>query len=1349
MSDFVHLHNHTMFSALDGTQKMKQMFDAVLEDGQVAAAITDHGTLAGTWRFHKEAKSAGVKPILGIEAYLSIGDRRERNFLEVPAEDDFDGSSSTESSGATKVKRYEHLTMLASTPEGWTNLVRMVNRAENQYWYKPRMDFDMMAEIGTKGIIVGTGCLGGPVAGALLRDDFEAADAAVRKLIDLFGRDHVFAEVMDHGIPAERKVIGGIVQLAKKYGLKVVATNDCHYTHEHQADAHDAWLCVSQKKGSKTVMVSDTDRFKFNGSGYHLRTAAEMHAIFDNQPGTEDAVSNSVLIADMCDMDVIGETKTRLPKFPLPKEDSSWSVGNNIVTVPAKDNAADLLYDLVRKGAVKRYGPLSQRPDVKARLRREMDVILHFGYEDYFLIEYDAIDWARSDRGYPTPEYPRGKPGEKRPILVGPGRGSAAGSCVAYCLWITNIEPLENDLLFERFLDPSRYDFPDIDSDFEASRRDEVITYLEHRWGHNTVARLGTFSVAWAKRAIKDTARVTGRTPLANQLTPMIHIKGKPEETPLEKILSPEYFLGADLQQRVAADQESAELIEMAKSVEGVIAGESIHACGIVLGDEPLDHLIPLRYDRRKGRPGDEWVTSWDAHDASDFGLVKFDFLFINDYDVVAACLKNIERTTGEHIDVDNLPMGKGKYNGTPQTDPEIVKRDNERAALAWYRLGQGRTAGVFQLGGGGITELTRSVRPETLDDIAAICALYRPGPMASGEHEKFARRRRGGEKASYDQWTRDPVEGEVIESVLSKTLMCITYQEQLMLLARKIADFNDAEVNRLRKAFSKKIRSEMDALYDRFIEGGQTAVRSDGSPKVAFRKETLTSLWKTFAGSAEYLFNSSHAYAYGYMSYITAFLKANWPNHYGAALLSCVDKGDKRVAMMESLRNDGVVILPPSVNHGGFITGVDDEGNVRLGMSEVVGGGDNTRWIVHEREQNGPFKSMYDLLNRVRLPQSAENQLLTKKLPVSTVEALIEAGALDEFSEMEHGAVYRKGMRAVVRAAADNPEVSIPKLEWGVEEKSIRERFRLGMLIGESPLKVLADQIKDWREPAARNGKPIPLHKIPFVSGETVSTIGTVSAFTQKTISSGTMFSFTLEGSKGSIECVMWPTQASKMLARGMVPVVGAVLGVTGRTRLYSPPRRDDDEITVDEEGNEVQAEEPDEVLSLVASDLWVGELDDEGVYDIPQVETPIRGVVISTPDVVIDVQVAEDEVTVMVDPVAEAGYDTFDDVEPPADSEPEVETAVIRYGLKGPGAVRVRPNKRMTEFPKIMVEFPAFKDKALFNELEDWMNSDVEIGDEFTPITSRDGKTTLVFYRSETTDKIGKGRLVARFDW
>lgn len=820
-SDFVPLHVHGTRSLLDGLAKPSAMAEKLVVDGAVACAITDHGTLAGTFAHYKAMTKVGIKPILGLEAYLAIGSRHDKDSVLVPAENDMDGGESGE--GGTKRKNYEHLTMLAATREGWRNLVAGHNESWEHVYYKPRWDFESMAQY-SKGIIVGTGCLGGPVAGPLLRDDYATAQKNLATLVDIYGRDGVFVEIMNHGIAAELKVIPALVKLADEFQLLVVATNDSHYTSDCDADAHDAWLTIGSSKGSTTKLVSDTDRFRFNGSGYHMRTAAEMHALFDDQPGTGAAVANSLLIAERVDADVLpvpADGEYRLPKFELPAD---------FRPDPAKASTptAQYLHNELLAGAKRRYGsPLPEQ--VKSDLRWEEDVITGAGMEDYFLITQAVMDYAK-----------------EQGVVTGPGRGSGPGSRALYCLGVTEVEPISNNLLFERFLDPTRVGMPDVDLDFQSSKQDFMFDYAVATYGKERVARIGNNGVAWAKDALKKYGRVTDRSVLANELAALIPDGGPAEDRPLRLLLgldpTPDGKDDVTCEPLIAKyenDDAARALLDDAMKIEGVSAAQGVHACGLVISSEPLTDLIPMRLDAKYHLP----ITEWDKNEVEEFGLVKFDFLAIDTLDVIADAVAFIESGTGEKIDTADLI-------------PDL-QRDTDRGRKAAEMIADGNTAGVFQLASAGMTELARNIRPETLSDYSALVALYRPGPMADKMHERYARRRRGIERINYEYWTRDKAEQGVLAELLDPTLATVVYQESVMSIAREIGGFDVGEVNVLRKAFSKKDAKKMASLRERFVTGGMGSTKADGTEKLAFKEATLREVWKTFEGSASYLFNA------------------------------------------------------------------------------------------------------------------------------------------------------------------------------------------------------------------------------------------------------------------------------------------------------------------------------------------------------------------------------------------------------------------------------------------------------------------------------------------------------------
>ncbi|GAA3635296.1 DNA polymerase III subunit alpha [Microlunatus ginsengisoli] len=740
---FVHLHTHTEFSLLDGMGRVGDMVAAAKAAGQTALAITDHGTLGGAWKFAHACRAAGVKPILGMEAYLGIGSRFDPQVLQVPRDGadvdatDVDGADPANRDAGTKRKSNEHLTVLAATPTGWTNLVKINNAAQQTFRGRPLADVELLARHGA-GLIVLTGCLGGPVAGPLARGEDDLAERNLLGLIGAVGAGNVFVEVMDHGIESESRVLAPLARLADAHGLTIVATNDAHYVREVDAPTHDVWL-ASQ---SKSTLTSEK-RFRFNGSGYHLRTEAEMRALRPTSRRWQDAVSATATVAAMVEDWVLPEVRYRLPAFTLPE---------------GFDSPAAYLHRLALDGARSRYGtPLPAQ--VRSRLRREEDVIRSTGFSVYFLILAELVAWAR-DHG----------------ILVGPGRGSACGSALAYSLGITDVEPIGANLLFERFLEAGRTDMPDIDVDFEQRRIPEIHAHLRELYGADCVARLGTFAMARSRRAVKDVARVLGRPDLGTRLADLVPVdQGKP--VGLDSLEDESFAAGEEFRTFVGAEPGARRIVDHARTVENAVLGAGIHACGVIVSGEPLTDLVPLRKDRQgpnKDLPPDRqpWVTDWDGKDTEALGLLKLDALFLRSLDVLAETSRIIAETTGEHVDFARLP-------DTADTSDPRVRR-------AWELLCEGRTSSVFQMEGAGMRELLVGAAPASLEDLSAISALYRPGPLAAGMAERYVERRNGREPVDYGIYTDDPAEQEWLATVLDTTSgVCIASGEMVHSVTR------------------------------------------------------------------------------------------------------------------------------------------------------------------------------------------------------------------------------------------------------------------------------------------------------------------------------------------------------------------------------------------------------------------------------------------------------------------------------------------------------------------------------------------------------------------------------------
>ena len=1150
----VHLHNHTTHSVRDGLQRLDRMceaaradFDAVGHPGAPAVAVTDHGNLSASWRFAEAAAAAGVKPIMGIEAYLAHGSRTER--LTAPAASADAGSGSD---GEGKEARYHHLTLLAADREGFGNLLLLSDaaNASDAFWSKPRMDFELLAEH-HRGLVVLTGCLGGPVLGPLAAGDEDRARSNLATLVDILGSDacadpersRLFIEVMDHDIPLERATRSKLLELARSFALPVVATNDAHYTRSDEAAAHDAWLCVGSD-----ARLDDPGRWRFTGSGYHLRSTDEMRAIFDGSEPTAAAVDNTWRIAERVEADVLPEAHLRLPRFRLP--DGAEPPGGS----------AKYLAALVAEGAKARYGdPLAQV--VRERLNFEYRVVRSAGLADYFLIVADMIAWARSEG-----------------IRVGPGRGSSAGSALSYCLGIVDVDPIAHNLLFERFLNPERVGMPDIDTDFEQGGVPRVIAYLRRRWGDDRVARIGSFGVLGPPGAIRTAGKILDAATLAGRLAEKVPSGSGGKPVPFSVLDDPEAG-EAEPFRREAGEQGAAELLDLARSFEGQVNAEGIHACGVVVSDEPLPGLVPLRRDRREGH--EVAVTEWDGKDVDALGLLKLDVLGLRNLDVVSETVRLVLAATGEDISA---------LAARPPTDPVA----DPRAARAWSLIAEGRTAGVFQLESGGMTELAQRVAPTSLDELSAVIALFRPGPLGDHMHDRFAERKAGSEPVDYGIFTSEPLEAEAIAAVLGETFGVPVYQEQLMRLGEVVGGFGPGMRERLRKAVSKKIRSEMDAVGEAFLAGAQRPETDAGEPKPTFSEATANKLWDAMKGAGSYAFNKSHSLGYASVAYLTAFLKANWPAPFGAALLSVTDDDDRRVALLRSLRDDGITVVLPDLNLSGVSTTLDQSGSVRLGLGEIKGVGSNAAAIVSERDAHGRFVDLSDLARRVRVTEDGKEP---RPIPSNILEALVEAGALDSFGP-------RKSLASQVRSARHQPAPSSSQEsapEWPPVERAARERARLGALVSDSPLRALSPHLRHWHGPASR-AKPRPVSELPK-AGCYASVIGMVARWT--VVRKGRRRAYlTVEGSGDSVDAIVWSELLDRLEANRTAPRLGEIVGVDGKVREFTVRlRRTGADGDVDED---VLADLGDETVSvtrkeLVVYDIWRGELPAEADRPAP----------------------------------------------------------------------------------------------------------------------------------------------------
>lgn len=886
---FVHLHTHSEYSDFDGLSSVARLVDAAAADGQTALAITDHGRLASLWALRTGcARSGIVAPIPGIEAYIVVsGTRHDPGTIQVAADsDDLDsgGSSASSTRAATKTKRYEHLTILASTRAGLQNLIEMSNRSQESKAGKyPLIDYELLAEH-AEGLIVLTGCVGGPIAGPLSRitgadpaaDAAEAdrAQANLDRLIGAVGHENVYVELADHGQAAQERALTGLYEIAARNELPVVVTNDSHYVAEDEQPVHEAHIALGQSGRT----INDPDRYRFSGSGQFFRTEAQMRALRPDDEIWQRGCDETVRIAARIEASIFPPSRLRVPSFPIPAWFTTGLKNGSFKRYAVPSSAADgtdpvtfsYFMHRVHAGTKQRWGE-ALPTEVSARLKFELSVICRLGVMDYFLLVEDLIAWARSDwtahdwvtqHDHDTEDPARAR---KDPIHVGPGRGSAPGSAVSYSLQIVGIDPIEGGLLFERFLDLERTEMPDIDVDFEKERRGEVIDYLSVRYGHDNVCRLGMHGTNKAKRAIDSAGRyleipVSTVADVKKQLPTdcadlaMLLREDPPETTGLSAkdaaALRDRYEAGQTLRDHLAAQDGDdlpnpgtrrrprygvGAMIEYAAVLEGVVVSPGTHPCGVVVSDENLTPLVPMRLVEG------EWITEWDGADIADFGLLKMDVLGLRNLDIVKATEQNVIATHGE-IDFDLLEL----------------RTDGPRAEAAWELLGRGDSTGVFQLESCGMRDLLTTAHPRTLDDLAALIAAYRPGPMSAGMHTEWAERTGGKAPVSYDSLTTDPAEQEVIASVLGQSQGVILFQEQMMRLGKIVGKFDAARANNLRRAISKKKQDLIDSLKPDFIAGAQReGVAEDGTTHVpAISAQTAERLWTAFEGSGSYSFN-------------------------------------------------------------------------------------------------------------------------------------------------------------------------------------------------------------------------------------------------------------------------------------------------------------------------------------------------------------------------------------------------------------------------------------------------------------------------------------------------------------
>jgi DNA polymerase III subunit alpha len=977
---FVHLHVHTEYSMLDGAARLKDLFAQCEQTGMPAVAITDHGNVYGAYDFWSKATAAGIKPIIGTEAYVAPEHRRHRQPVRwgTPAQKDDDVSGA----GA-----YTHMTLLAETTEGMHNLFRLSSLASLEgYFRKPRMDQELLAAH-SKGLIATTGCPSGEVQTRLRLGQQRQALEAAATYRDIFGPDSFFVEIMDHGLPIEQRVRDGLRRIARELSLPFVVTNDAHYTQPGDATAHEVLLCVQT-----ATNLADPGRFKFDGTGYYLKSPQEMRAVNADEEW-QAGCDSTLLIAERAD---VSFAKANLmPRFPVP--DGQTEEG--------------CFRAQVWQGMDRRY-PDGYDEQRRQQAEYEMGIIAAMGYCSYFLVVADFIMWAKNNG-----------------IRVGPGRGSAAGSIVSYALGITDLDPIVHGLVFERFLNPERVSMPDIDIDFDERRRGDVIRYVTEKYGDDRVAQIITYGTIKAKAAVKDSARVLGFPyALGDRITKAFPPAVMGRDIPLSGIFDAghsRYGEAGEIRALYDAESEVRQVLDTARGLEGLIRQAGVHAAGVIMSSEPLIEHIPVWQREADGAI----ITQFDYPACEDLGLLKMDFLGLRNLTVLEDAVRGIRANRGTEVELENLPLD----------DPPT-----------YDLLGRGDTLGIFQFDGGPMRALLRSMRPDNFEDISAVGALYRPGPMGANAHNDYADRKTGRKQVT----AIHPELAEPLADILGDTYGLIVYQEQVIAIAQKVAGYTPGKADLLRRAMGKKKKEILDKEFAPFAEGMKERGYSDSAIKT---------LWDILVPFSDYAFNKAHSAAYGLVSYWTAYLKANYPAEYMAGLLTSVsgDK-DKSALYLNECRRMGITVLPPDVN-ASAATFTPVGGDIRFGLAAVRNVGTNVvDAIVAARSAKGAFASFSDFLRKV--PVNVCNKRV--------VESLVKAGAFDSLGHPRKGLVliHEQAIDTVIDVKRNEAmgqdslfggdveieasfEIPVPDGEWDKSTLLGFEREMLGLYVSDHPL--------------------------------------------------------------------------------------------------------------------------------------------------------------------------------------------------------------------------------------------------------------------------------------------------------
>jgi len=1062
--NFVHLHVHTEYSMLDGAAKISELVAEVARQEMPAIAMTDHGNVFGAFEFHKSAKSAGVKPIIGIEAYVapeSRFDKRRVKWAE-GGQDDVSGGGA-----------YTHMTLLAENNQGLSNLFKLSSLASLEgFYYKPRVDRELLSKY-SKGIIATTGCAGGEIQTRLRMGAYKEAIKAASEYRDIFGPENFYLEIMDHSIEIEQRAFADLIKLGKELNLPQLATNDLHYTHHDDAAAHEVLLCI--QSGST---MADPKRFKFENSEFYLKSPAQMREIFKD---FKQACDNTLLIAERCET-TMREGENLLPQFPVPtgQSEDSW------------------LIKLANDGLATKMGN-SIPTEYQDRLNFELEVMIKMGFPGYFLVVADLCDHAR-----------------KVGIRVGPGRGSAAGSLVSYSLGITGLDPIKFGLLFERFLNPERISMPDIDLDFDERRRSEMIQYATTKYGDDRVAQIITYGTIKSKQAIKDSTRVLGYPyALGERLTKSLPPSVMGKDISLSGIFNMDddrYGEASEFRNLYESDPDSKKIVDTALGIEGLKRQWGVHAAGVILSKEPLLDVIPIH---RRDADG-AIITQFDMGACEATGLLKMDFLGLRNLSVLDDCLINIEKNLGKKVVLESLPLSDKK---------------------TFELLSRGDTLGVFQLDSAPIRSLLRSMAPDSFEDIAAVIALYRPGPMGEDSHNKYADYK-NGRKAPIGI---HPELDMPLNEILKDTYGLIVYQEQVLAIARKVAGFTLGRADLLRKAMGKKDKKILDKEKVHFEDG----MKANG-----FSEDAVEKLWQTLIPFSDYAFNRSHSAGYGLLSFWTAYLKANYPSEYMAALLTSVrDDKDKSALYLNECRRMGIKVLPPDVNES------DSEytpigSDIRFGLTAIRNIGENVvASIINNRKAKSRYDSFGDFLTKV------DAIVCNKK----SIESLIKAGAFDSLNHSRRGLmmVFLEALDAVSETkraesigqfdlfgAANSTSVSgvvldIPSPEWEKMMLLGYEREMLGLYVSDHPLLGV--------EHILRSVADFSISQISEVSHDQIITIGGLITQIQRKVSKqGTPWAIvTVEDLDGAVDVLFFSNAYAN---HGVNLVEDRIVAIRGR---------------------------------------------------------------------------------------------------------------------------------------------------------------------------------------------------------